>query len=88
MFRINGYPFADREAACTCNTQKVEETCNAAVSRKAPYMVDKNGNNLFYVDSFGLRGQVPGECKYCYDTFIRGFKNSQTSNNQMSSEDY
>lgn len=78
MFRINGYPFVNREEDCTCDIQKVEATCEAAVNRAAPYMVDKDGNALFYVDSFGLRGRVPGECTVCYDKFIDGFKKSQS----------
>ena len=78
MIRINGYPFVERGADCTCDIQKVESTCEAAVSRKAPYMVDKDGKTLFYVDSFGLRGRVPGECTTCYDQFIDGFKKSQS----------
>jgi hypothetical protein len=76
MFRINNFPFVDRTPECTCDIKKVEETANAAISRIAPYMVDKDKNKLFYMDSFGMRGPVPGECDLCYETLINKIKES------------
>ncbi|KKN37367.1 hypothetical protein LCGC14_0764310 [marine sediment metagenome] len=51
---------------CKCDIEKVKETMEAAVSRRSPWEIDKDGAALFYCDSFGYRGQIPGETKECY----------------------
>jgi hypothetical protein len=51
---------------CKCDIDKIKETMEAAVSRRAPWEVDKGGNPLFYCDSFGYRGKIPGETEECY----------------------
>lgn len=79
MFRINRFPFVDPVEDCACDRPLLERTANAAVKRVAPYMVDSEGTKLFFMDSFGLRGQVPGECDACYAAFIDGFKKSQAA---------
>ena len=78
MFKINRFPFVDPGPECSCDRARLEQVANAAVKRVAPYMVDVDGKQLFYIDSFGLRGQVPGECDACYAVFIEGFKKSQS----------
>ncbi len=56
---------------CKCDIDKIKETMNAAVKRIAPYEADKDGNKLFYVDSFGWRGPVPGETSECYESMSK-----------------
>ena len=58
--------FADSGEDCTCDFEKRQETLDRAEKRVAPFVVDKDGNELFYLDSFGYRGQIPGECDDCY----------------------
>lgn len=52
---------------CQCDIDKIKATVESAVTQRSPHMLDKDGNRLFYVDSFGFRGQIPGECKECYE---------------------
>lgn len=59
---------------CKCDVDQIKETMEAAVKRNAPYQVDKDGNKLFYVDSFGYRGPIPGECSECYDAMSKARK--------------
>jgi hypothetical protein len=68
--------FVSRDKDCTCNLEQRQATVDAAVERKAPWVVDKDGNRLFYVDSFGWRGRIPGECNVCYERLIEKLKES------------
>jgi hypothetical protein len=56
---------------CQCDIDKIKETMEAAVSRRAPWEVDKDGNGLFYCDSFGWRGPIPGETDECYQAMSK-----------------
>jgi hypothetical protein len=56
---------------CECNIDTIKTTVEAAISRRAPYEVDKDGNKLFYVDSFGYRGPIPGESPECYQAMSK-----------------
>jgi hypothetical protein len=56
---------------CKCDIELMEKTIKSAVGRQSPYEVDKDGNKLFYVDSFGYRGLIPGETKECYKNGAR-----------------
>lgn len=70
MFRRdNGIPFAVPGDKCTCDTAKLDATCKAVYTQRTPWMCDKDGNKLFWVDSFGWRDRVPGECDDCYTCF-------------------
>jgi len=51
---------------CACDLEKRQATLDNSEKRVAPFVVDKDGNQLFYIDSFGWRGQIPGECDDCY----------------------
>ncbi len=66
--------FVDADENCTCDVEKRQQIIESVVKRVAPYMVDKDDNKLFYVDSFGWRGLIPGECKVCYDRLIEALK--------------
>ena len=56
---------------CKCDIDKIKETMEAAVSRIPPHEVDKDGNKLFYCDSFGYRGPIPGETTECYNSMSK-----------------
>ena len=56
---------------CQCDIEKISMTMEAAVKRIAPNEVDKDGNRLFYVDSFGWRGPIPGETDECYQAMSK-----------------
>ena len=56
---------------CTCNLSLINEVIDKVVDRKAPYLVDAEGNPLVYVDSFGFRGKFPGESDICNKEYIR-----------------
>lgn len=51
---------------CKCDIELMKETIKSVTGRKSPWMIDKNGKELFYVDSFGYRGIIPGETEECY----------------------
>jgi hypothetical protein len=72
--RDNGVPFAIPSEKCTCDTAKLDATCKAVYTQRTPWMLDKDGNKLFWVDSFGWRERVPGECDDCYTRFDEGRK--------------
>jgi len=56
---------------CKCNLKLIEDTKNKATVRKSGYYVDKDDNRLFFVDSFGFRGQYPGESNECYKALVK-----------------
>lgn len=56
---------------CHCDIEKIKTTMNSAVKRVSPWEVDAQGNRLFYVDSFGYRGQIPGESEVCYQAMSK-----------------
>ncbi len=56
---------------CTCDQDKIDETVKAAVGYKGHRVVDKDGNVLYTVDSFGFRGQFPGEADACYAANVK-----------------
>jgi len=55
--------------SCTCDVGMIADAKSRAVRRIAPFMCDAEGNQLFFVDSFGMRGPFPGECVECYDAY-------------------
>jgi len=65
---------------CTCDKEAMETACATAVRRVAPFMVDAEGKKLFYVDSFGMRGSLPGECKPCNDLYNAGYLKATAGN--------
>jgi hypothetical protein len=67
-------PFVEQDENCTCDVEKRQAIVNSVARRIAPWAVDENGNQLFYVDSFGWRGRIPGECESCYKRLIERLK--------------
>ena len=65
---------------CECDIEKIKETVEAVVKRIAPYEADKDGNKLFYCDSFGYRGPIPGETKECYESMSEARKKANSGN--------
>jgi len=72
--RLEDFPKDFHLDTCTCDLEKIKETKLAAVKRVAPYYVDKDGNQLFYIDSFGWRGPYPGESQECYKALVEKMK--------------
>lgn len=64
---------------CKCDIDKIKRSMNAAVKRIAPFECDKDGNKLFYVDSFGYRGPVPGETNECYESMSKARSEANSS---------
>ena len=65
---------------CQCNIDKIKKTMNAAVARRSPWEVDKDGQALFYCDSFGFRGKIPGETEDCYRAMSDARSKAQEKN--------
>jgi len=63
---------------CQCDIEKISMTMEAAVGRSSGFETDKDGNKLFYVDSFGWRGPIPGETTECYEAMSKARSASQT----------
>lgn len=57
---------------CSCDLDLMEEIKKRSIKRKSNGMIiDSEGNELLYVDSFGMRGPIPGESKDCYNALIK-----------------
>lgn len=73
------------EQKCNCNIELMEQIINAVVSknRKPPYECDKDGNPLFYVDSFGYRDLIPGETRECYKDGAKCYMHIMRKNKKL-----
>ena len=54
---------------CTCVKRLVAKTKETATRRVGAFLVDAESVPQIYVDSFGFRGKIPGECDECYSKY-------------------